>query len=111
MTESDSPDLSSPPVRVYETATQHQAKMACRDYLTAQHRMHYVNRLGADDWLEQELMAVTVAANNWATATGGHTVTIDQVRMYDQLATGADWVSKLALYVAEAVVYGESRQP
>jgi len=112
------------PVRIYETNAQYNAKMACRDYVMRAHKevaeVRWGTALGGaanpverlnDDWLEQELMAVTVAANNWATANGGHAVTIDQVRLYDELATGSDWGSKLALYVAQAVIFGETRQP
>ena len=59
------------------------------------------------DWVEMELCAVTLAANEWAVRHDtGHAVTLDQVRHFDTMASGhIDWARKLPWYTAEAV-YG-----
>jgi hypothetical protein len=59
------------------------------------------------EWIDNERMAVTVAANAWATAHGYRTVTVDEVERVEGMAVGHyDYASKFALYVAELVVDG-----
>ena len=57
-----------------------------------------------DRWIDDERMAVVLAANEWAVAKGGCAVTFDEVERIETLAVGhVDYASKLALYVAEMV--------
>lgn len=57
-------------------------------------------------WIDDERMAVALAANRWAREHGLATrVTVTGVRMVEVRAVGySDYASKLALYVAELVV-------
>jgi hypothetical protein len=59
------------------------------------------------EWIDNERLAVTVAANKWATAHGYRTVTVDDVERVEGMAVGHyDYTSKFALAVAELVVDG-----
>lgn len=59
-------------------------------------------------WIEDELLAVTSAANVWAEAHDlPRRVTMETVRRIDRSASGhIDWASKLCLRVAESLYYG-----
>ena len=62
-------------------------------------------------WIEDERLAITNAANDWATAHGLPTVTVNDVERIEHMAMGhVDYATKLALYVAE-LVYGMKPRP
>lgn len=57
-------------------------------------------------WIDNERMAVAVAANQWAEAHGiARRVTVADVERVEVLAVGhVDYASKLALYVSDLVL-------
>jgi hypothetical protein len=65
-----------------------------------------------DDWIRNERLAFAVAANQWAMANGysaQRTVTVADVERIEVTALGhVDYAPKLALRIAEYIVYGET---
>lgn len=83
------------------------AVLECRSYVLS-HLVETMEwRAAAVDWIVDERRAVAVAANQWAQAHGyEQRVTVADVERVEGLAVGhADYASKLALYVAETIVY------
>lgn len=78
----------------------------CQDHIhraLLQEMSHRGDR-GDATWIEREREAVAIAANQWATAHGMATVTVDDVERVEPMAVGhMDYGSKLALYVTELV--------
>lgn len=89
-------------------ADPHGQIMACREHVLSALRTEAEKRPGRDDWEAAERLAVAAAANDWSSANGlGWTVTADQVERVEHLAMGhVDYMSKLALLVAEMIVVG-----
>lgn len=53
-------------------------------------------------WIDNERMALVVAANEWADAKGLQKITVDEVEAVEVLAVGhIDYATKLCFYVAE----------
>lgn len=87
-----------------------QLLLGCRDYVLEafnreadkRSRWHY-----SQAWAERERTAIAVAANVWADAHGiAARVTVDDVEKLEGRAVGhVDYATKLALYVAESIVF------
>lgn len=85
---------------------EHEQMLSCRQHVLLAHTAAAQDR-SADDWVEQERVVVATSANAWAQAHGYHRlVTVADVERIEVRAVGHfDWMEKLALYVAEFVVY------
>jgi len=83
----------------------HDDFLRCRDHILAAFSKAAESRSHTDlDWIENERLAVTMAANSWAVAHGCPTVTVADIEKVEQLAVGHfDYASKFSLYVAELV--------
>jgi hypothetical protein len=80
----------------------------CHRHVLAAFRAEAAKRPQASDccWIDNERLAITIAANAWATAHGYEPITVDDVERAEPAAIGhSDYAHKLALYVAEKVVY------
>jgi hypothetical protein len=89
----------------------HQDMLTCRAHVLAALIKEAKKRNQCDgmEWVDNERLAVAVAANQWAGAHGYRTVTIHDVERVEGQAVGhCDYASKLALYVAELVCVGRT---
>ena len=82
--------------------------LVCRNYLLEAFNGEADRRSEhPDDWVARERNALAVAANAWAEARGiAARVTVDDVEKLEGRAVGhVDYATKLALYVAESIVF------
>lgn len=80
----------------------------CRAYLlNALAKVMDMRHQNQDTWIEDERLAITIAANLWAKAHAlPATLSVADVEEVEQLAVGhVDYARKLALYVTE-MIYG-----
>jgi hypothetical protein len=87
-------------------ARTHDAILDCRSHVLAALIEAMGERHTSPDWIRNERLAVTIAANRWAQAHGyDRHVTVADVEHLEGNAVGHyDYARKLALYVAEFVV-------
>lgn len=89
--------------------SEHDDLMACRGFVLAALSAEMDKRSKSDglDWIDNERTAVAVAANQWAASHGRNaTVTTADVERVEVRAVGhVDYARKLALYVAELVMF------
>lgn len=82
----------------------HDSLMACHARVMRALLLEAGYRQLHDDWVERERFVVAVAANEYATAHGLATITVDDVERVEHLAIGhVDYATKLALYTSELV--------
>jgi predicted regulator of amino acid metabolism with ACT domain len=81
-------------------------KISCRDHVLEALIATAADR-SAPNCEERERAAVCIAANQWAEAHGiNRRVTVSAVERVEHQALGhSDYMSKLALYVAEAILW------
>ena len=81
----------------------------CRSYILNALIQTMDKRSHSDSWIEDERLTVACSASEWAQAHGyAQRVTVDDVERIETSAVGhIDYAAKLALYVAEFVVYAK----
>lgn len=83
-------------------------RRSCADFIHKALAAEMAQRTNAPgvEWIENERVAVTIAANQWAQAhPPARTVSVDDVERVETMAVGhVDYASKLPRYVAELVL-------